>query len=263
MPAQLSAWLDHVMALIAGLETVIPPWPVLPIALVFAVALIEAVVLPRRLWAKGVWVLVVVLCGGLAAAGIKSEEQRRLGASGNELAALKGLWDQWDRVSQTLPAAGDKPAASFDTEDNALAALSAQVSVVERQIAALKQQPAGRTIATDTAAKLADYLRQYAGYPIVVSCVPGDVEAYDYATQLVNILKAAGWDARGPEITSVLADASAMGVVVFVRDPRAPDAAKILLDAFTRFNIPSQSGIAEDDNIPDTATVELFVAKKP
>ena len=43
----------------------------------------------------------------------------------------------------------------------------------------------------------------------------------------------------------------------------APSAAKILVDAFARFNIPYQSGIAADDNIPDTATVELFVAKKP
>jgi hypothetical protein len=54
-----------------------------------------------------------------------------------------------------------------------------------------------------------------------------------------------------------------MGVIVFVRDPRAPDAAKIVLDALTRFNIPYQSGVAGDENIPDTATVELFVAKKP
>jgi hypothetical protein len=263
MPAQLSAWLEHLAAPIAWLEAAVSPWPLFPVALVFAVALVEAVMLPRRLWAKGVWVAMVVLCGGLAAADIKVQEHRLRGASGNELAALRGLWDQWNRVSQTLPAAGDKPAASFDTTDDTLASLRAQVPVVERQIAALKQQPAGRMIATDTAGKLADYLRQYAGYPAVVSCVPGDVEAYDYATQLVNILKAAGWDARGPEMTSVLTDTSAMGVVVFVRDPHAPDAAKVLLDAFARFNIPYQSGIAEDDNIPDTATVELFVAKKP
>jgi hypothetical protein len=97
----------------------------------------------------------------------------------------------------------------------------------------------------------------------VVSCVPDDIEAYNYATQIVNIMRAAGWDAHGPEITAVLANAAAMGVTVVVRDQHAPEAAKILLDALTRFNVPYQSGIAESEAILDTATVELFVAKKP
>jgi hypothetical protein len=95
-----------------------------------------------------------------------------------------------------------------------------------------------------------------------VSCVPNDVEAYGYANQLANILRAAGWDAHGPELSVVRPDAAAMGISVFVRDPRSPGAAKILLDAFTRFNIPFQSGIAASNAILDTATVELFVAKK-
>jgi hypothetical protein len=54
-----------------------------------------------------------------------------------------------------------------------------------------------------------------------------------------------------------------MGISLYVRNPAAPDAAKILIDAFSRFNIPYQSAIAENDAIPDAATVELFVAKKP
>jgi len=43
----------------------------------------------------------------------------------------------------------------------------------------------------------------------------------------------------------------------------APDTARLLLDAFTRFNLPYQSGIASNDAIPDPATVELFVGHKP
>ena len=54
-----------------------------------------------------------------------------------------------------------------------------------------------------------------------------------------------------------------MGVTVFVRDPHSPAAAKILIDAFSRFNVPYQTGIAASQTIPDTATVEVFVAKKP
>ena len=42
-----------------------------------------------------------------------------------------------------------------------------------------------------------------------------------------------------------------------------PEASKLLIDAFTRFNIPYQSGITPSDAIPDPATVELFVGPKP
>jgi len=55
-----------------------------------------------------------------------------------------------------------------------------------------------------------------------------------------------------------------MGVALYVRTGvGAPDAARLLVDAFTRFNIPYQSGIASNDAIPDPATVELFVGRKP
>jgi hypothetical protein len=254
MPARLILWLDEAARWV----------PALAVAVVFAVALIEAVVLPRRIWAKGAWILVVAACGAFAGGDLRwqgRQEQAKQRAESDEIATLHGLWDQWDRVSQRLPAAGEQPAASFDTTDDALASLSAQVSGIGRQIAVLQEQPKapkGRSIDGETAAKLVDYLRQYGSYPVVVSCVP-----YNYATQIVNIMRAAGWDAHGPEITAVLANAAAMGVTVVVRDQHAPEAAKILLDALTRFNVPYQSGIAESEAILDTATVELFVAKKP
>jgi len=38
--------------------------------------------------------------------------------------------------------------------------------------------------------------------------------------------------------------------------------AKILIDAFARFNIPYKSGVSPSDAIPDPATVELFVGPK-
>jgi hypothetical protein len=240
----------------------------LPVALVVALALVQAVVLPRRRWAKGIWLLAVVICGAVAFADLRWDERHRQGIANDEVAALQGLWQQWDRVAQTLPAAGAKPAASFATTADALASLDAQVAGIKEQIALVqaqsKTQSKGRAIDAETADKLADYLRQYGSRPAIVSCVPDDTEAYYYANQLVNILKAAGWDARGPEITAARGeDATAMGVVVSVHDPRTANAAKIVLDAFTRFNIPYQSGIVANDTIPDPASVELFVAKKP
>jgi len=254
-------------------------WPLVPLIPVGVLALVEAVVLPVRLVAKAVWALIAIGCG--VASGViavtwseredaaRQAELGRVSAAerGAQLAQLKGLWAQWDAISHSLPPAGNPPAASFDNVSDALASLSAKVAGVDAQIAAriaaLKEQTKGRSIGDDAAAKLADYLRQYGAYRVIVSCVPNDLEAYTYANQLVAILTLAGWDARGPEVTATSDDAVAMGVSLFVRDPRTADVAKILVDAFIRFNIPYQTGLAASDAIPDTATVELFVAKKP
>jgi hypothetical protein len=245
--------------------------PALPVALVFGMALIEAIFLPRRLWARGVAVLVVLLFGFGAFALLRWEQRASQGGAADRLAAervaetsaLEGLWAQWDMLSHTLPATSNESPAKFDTVDDALASLSAKVASIGDQITTLKAGAVGRSIGPATADKLADYLRQYGSYRVVVSCAPDDIEAYSYANQLVGILRAAGWDANGPEATANVLDQGAMGVMVLIRDQSAPDAAKILLDAFNQMNIPHQPGISADDAIPDTATVELFVAKKP
>lgn len=266
---QTSEMLTHLHGLI---DAMIRPGPIVPLALVLAVALIEAVVLPWRYWAKAAWFGGVVLTGVAAAALLHWEQQ----ASGNaasdrltvrlasETAALHGLWSQWDELSKTLPPpTGESPKSSFDDVDDALASLSAEVASVKDQIAALKAGETARAVDPAVAAKLTDYLRQYGSYRVVVSCVPGDVEAYAYANQLVGILKSAGWDANGPEQTANVVEGPAMGVTVFDRDPGAPNAAKALLDAFKQFDIPHQVGITADYAAPDTATAELFVARKP
>jgi len=239
----------------------------LPVALVLAVALLEAVFLPRRLWLKGLAVLAVVASGAGARALLERDQHLRFAqaddARAAEVSALKGLWAQWDDVSRALPPAKKELAGKFDSVEDALASLSLKVASVGDQIAALKAGVVGRSIDSATAVKLADYLRQHGSYRVVVSCVPNDIEAYAYATQLVGALKAGGWDALGPETTSSRVEGAAMGVTVLMRDPTAPDPAKILLDAFNQLNIPHQPGISADETVPDTATVELFVAKKP
>ncbi|HZK91405.1 MAG TPA: hypothetical protein VFC56_14765 [Stellaceae bacterium] len=242
--------------------------PAMPVALLLAVAVFEAAILPRRLWAKGAWVLAVVLCGVGSAALLRWQQQAGNTATSDQLAsetaALRGLWSQWDTLSRSLPPpADDGPAANFDSVDEALASLSAKVASIADQIAALKTGGKGRSVDAETAVRLADYLRQYGSYRAVVSCPPGDVEAYTYANQLANILRAAGWDANGPEATRTSGEGQAMGISLYVRNPAAPEAAKILIDAFGRYNIPYQSAIAENDAIPDQATVELYVADKP
>jgi hypothetical protein len=245
--------------------------PILPLAILSAVALGEAILLPQRLWAKGVAALVVVLCVA-GAGGLLLWEQQRSHSTAEgqaadreaaELAALHGLWGQWDALSHKLPAPAKEPPGRFDTVDDAIASLSAKVAAVSEQVDASKAGAIGRSIDAATATKLSDHLRQSGSYRVVVSCVPGDLEAYTYANQLVAILKTAGWDANGPEATLNITDKPAVGVMVLIRDPTAPDAAKILLEAFNQMNIPHEPGISANDAIPYTATVELFVAKKP
>lgn len=245
--------------------------PALLLGLVVAIALVEAVFLPWRTWVKAGLGSLVVLCG-VGAGSLWHDAQQASGAATDQMsirlaaqtAALHGLWSQWDELSKTLPTpSGEGPAASFDNVDDAFASLIAKVAAVKAQVAALKAGETARTVDPAVAAKLADFLRQYGSYRVIVACAPSDLEAYTYANQLVDILKSAGWDASGPEQTASLATGAAMGITVFDRDPTAPDAAKILLDAFTRFDIPHAVGISGDYAIPDTATAELFVAKKP
>jgi hypothetical protein len=143
-----------------------------------------------------------------------------------------------------------------------MASLNARIDELQHQIEVLREKSRGRAIDSDTAAKMADYLRPLGSYRVVVSCVPDDVEAFTYANQLANVLRTAGWDALGPETTTIFGTAPAMGITLYVRAGATPDAAKLLIDAFARFNIPYKSGVSPSDAIPDPATVELFVGPK-
>jgi hypothetical protein len=93
--------------------------------------------------------------------------------------------------------------------------------------------------------------------------VPGDAEAFAYANQLVNILREAGWDALGPETTTIFGTSTYPGVTLFAPSGAAASKAVTgLIEGFTRFNIPYRSGIPPREAIPDPGTVSLFVSGK-
>lgn len=140
--------------------------------------------------------------------------------------------------------------------------LTLQVKSLEQELAKLKESTRARSLGDQTAAKLADYLRPYGSRKIVVSCVPNDVEAYHYATEIANALKSSGWDARGPETTSIFGNIRAMGINIYDPGSAGPDTAKILVDAFTKFGVPYQSRVPPVETVND-GRVELFVAAKP
>ena len=245
----------------------------LPTGAVAAIALLAVIVAlaqPSRL-AKAFWIVTTLLLGA-AAIGVavwqqtqsQDEVRTRAAQLKEQIGQLRQLAGHLDEVSRQLPAgAAPATAENFDSFPAAVDTLNGKIDELGMRIQALREKTKNREIDPETAAKMADYLRQAGGNRVVVSCVPGDVEAYGYANQIANLLRAAGWDALGPEETAIFGNVQGMGVTVYVRaGGQPPAAAKILLDAFARFNIPYKSGIASNESIPDPATVELFVGHK-
>jgi hypothetical protein len=239
----------------------------LPTVAVAALAVLGFLALARQPWRPGskYWLAAMLVAGALAIGASAWQQDTSRATLAGETARLNEVWSRLDEVGRLLPdGPGTTPAQTFDTVTTALVALNARVKELEGQLRALEEKSRTRTIDQDSAAKMAQYLRQFGRHRVVVSCVPDDVEAYSYANQIANVLRAAGWDALGPETTTIFGAPAAMGVTLYVRGGGAtPEAAMLVLDAFTRFNIPYQSGVTPSSAIPDPATVELFVGHKP
>ena len=214
---------------------------------------------------KKYW-LAAVLAAGLVAIGASGWQQAASRAViATEAGKLHEVMARLDAVGKLLPAEpGAAPVSGFATVTAGINALKAKIADLEDQVRDLKQHARHRTIAPDTAAKMADFLRQAGQQRVVVSCAPDDVEAFDYANQLANVLRSAGWEALGPEKTTIFGNAPAMGIKLYVHSGVTPPAAaETLIAAFKRFNIPFESGVTPNEAIPDPATVELFVGPKP
>ena len=244
--------------------------PTAAVAAVALLALIVALAQPPRL-AKAFWVVTSLLVGAAAITATVwqqtqsyGEIRARTALFDRQMAQLRQLEARLDEVGRQLPAGSEpKSAENFDSFSAAVDSLNAKIDALGSRIQAFREKSRNREIDPQTAAKMAEYLRQFGGNRVVVSCVPNDVEAYSYANQIATMLRAAGWDALGPEETKIFGDAQGMGVTMYIRGGgRAAETARTLLDAFARFNIPYKSGIASSEANPDPATVELFVGRK-
>jgi len=216
---------------------------------------------PRR----RVWLAVLVFVGAVAIGASVWQQRTMHAALGGTAERLGAMRQRLDEIGGLLPGGPrPTPGETFDSVAAAFRGLTGRIEELEDQIRALREKTRRRGIEKETAAKLVEHLRQAGGRRVVVSCAPDDMEAFNYANQIANLLREAGWDALGPEKTAIFGEAPAMGVRLFVRPGAAtPDAARILIDAFTRFNLPYQSGIAASDAIPDPATTEIFISHKP
>src|SRR5262249_22717514 len=147
---------------------------------------------PRR--AKAFWIVVTLLFGGAAVAGTlwhqtqRQDEGRAAAARlGEGIRRFRELGRPIDAVGQQLPAAGGQGSPeNFDGFDAALDTLNAKLDALGPRIEALREKARNREIDPQTAAKLTEYLRQFGSNRVVVSCVPSDVEAFGYATQIAG-----------------------------------------------------------------------------
>ena len=206
-------------------------------------------------WLPELLMLILVAVATAACAGAPADRRLRLAA----IALLGGLAigaTIWQQRSATVR-------ISRLTAEVHSAALTKQIDALESEIDKLRQREHGRTISSDAAAKLADYLRPFGPRQVVVSCMPDDIEAYRYATEIVNVLKSANWDARGPEATTIFGDIKSMGINVYDAGAGRSDTTKILLAGLTKFGIPYQSRVPPSEALPDNQTVELFIGSKP
>jgi hypothetical protein len=214
----------------------------------------------RKYW------LAALVFAGAATIGASAWQQRAMHAAlGGTAERLGAMRQRVDEIGGLLPGGPRATAGeTFDTVAMAIRSLNARIEELEDQVRALREKTRSRGIEQATAVKMAEYLRRAGSQRVVVSCAPDDMEAFNYANQIANLLREAGWDALGPEKTTIFGEAPAMGVRLFVRSGVVtPDAARILIEAFTHFNLPYQSGIAPSDAIPDPATTEVFVSHKP
>jgi hypothetical protein len=224
-------------------------WSWLPTLLVIAVtaiALTAASDPPRRARSRRAWTAAIVMTGCLAVASTVWQGQR----TGDDAIPLSG---------STM----SREALTYRERNSPTAALTKQVKALEDRVRELEAGRQVRTIAPDAAQKLTAYLRRFGSHRVIVSCIPDDLEAYLYANQLVTILKAADWDAQGPQATRIFGDVRSPGINFYVSGDGRSDTAKILLDGFATFNIPYRSMVTPNEATPDAETVELFIGSLP
>jgi hypothetical protein len=220
-----------------------PFWlPTLLVILVTALALSAPASPPAAPSARRLWMAGILVFGCLAIAATVWLERREA----EETLALAGT----SAVPQVPSVILNGPST---------ADLTGRIKALEDHVKELEAGRRARSIPQTAADDLASYLRQFGNRRVIVSCIPDDIEAYQYANQLVNILKAANWEVQGPQVTKIFGDVRAPGINLYVNGDNSSDTVKILLDGFAKFNIPYQSRVTPTGAMPDTETVELFI----
>jgi hypothetical protein len=223
-----------------------PQWlPTVLVVIVAALALAGAGSPPVTSAGRRWWMAGLLLCGCLAILSTVWQEQKGPDAA----AGLAG-------TSASPQSSHTEPVGPVGSD------LTKRVKFLEDHVKQLERGRQARAVPQENADNFSSYLRQFGSRRVIVSCIPDDIETYQYANQLVNIFRAGNWEVRGPQVTKIFGEMRAAGVNVYVNAEDHSDTAKLLLDGFAKFNIPYQSRVTPSGAIPDTETVELFVSTK-
>ena len=216
--------------------------PTLSAIFLTAIALTCASSPPAKATGRRWWMTSLLVIGSLAIAGTVWQERKRVG----ETAALAG--------TTTSPQASYREPSEANVSE-----LTRQVKTLRDQVRLLEDRKQVRVIRPKVAEDLTEYFKQFGSHRVIVSCIPDNIEAYQYANQLVNVLRAANWDTHGPEVTKIFGDVRGPGINVYINPDDHSDTVKTLFDGFAKFNIPYQGRVTPTQAIPDTETVELFI----
>jgi hypothetical protein len=119
---------------------------------------------------------------------------------------------------------------------------------------------ASRVIDDGGAQKIISELKSVGSQSITVTTVLGDPEAFQYATRIIQILKAGGWQVSGPD-QSVFSG-PVLGLIIQIADKEhAPKAAGALQKIFHDNGIDAPGQI--NSNLHDPSGVVLIVGSKP
>ncbi len=150
-----------------------PFWlPTLFVIVVTALALTAAASPPAAPSGRRLWMASILVFGCLAIAATVWLGRREA----EETSALAGT----SAVPQVPPAVSNAPSA---------ADLTRRIKALEDHVKELEAGRRVRSIPQTAADDLASYLKQFGSRRVIVSCIPDDMEAYQYANQLVNILQ--------------------------------------------------------------------------
>ena len=134
----------------------------------------------------------------------------------------------------------------------------------KQQVANLERRTAPWRLSPEQRKRIFANLGERPSYPVLIICRLMDGESCDMATDIVTVLKDAGWTVVGPGANSLN---SFFGVDVFSKSAAGPLAgADRLLAALTAGGLPSRSEVVPADSlggpVPD-GTICVVVGRRP
>lgn len=115
-----------------------------------------------------------------------------------------------------------------------------------------------RKVTLDLAARMKAILARHRSAKVTLTCIMGDQEGFQFATQLKEILNSAGWEVNG--VNQAIYTNPLVGVFLKVQSRQYPSRVNALVEAFQVLNIKVE-GFLESTFAPDD--VELIVGGKP